>query len=87
MFEVTTLGQPLEVVKTTMAAHRGESMLTALARVWNRGGVLGCELYFADVIHPVDQTSASQKGQAATRITTQRTMWYFSWSDKNQPTY
>ena len=42
MFEVTTLGQPLEVVKTTMASHRGDSFATALGRVWSRGGVFGC---------------------------------------------
>lgn len=42
LFEVTTLGQPLEVVKTTMAAHRGDSFATALGRIWSRGGVLGC---------------------------------------------
>ncbi len=45
MFEVTTLGQPLEVTKTTMAAHRGDSFATALGRIWNRGGVLGCRLH------------------------------------------
>ena len=43
MFEVTTLGQPLEVVKTTMAANRGDSFAGALKRVWGRGGVLGCK--------------------------------------------
>jgi len=42
MFEVTTLGQPLEVTKTTMAANRGDSFATALARIWGRGGVFGC---------------------------------------------
>lgn len=42
MFEVTTLGQPLEVVKTTMASHRGDGVSTALSRVWSRGGVFGC---------------------------------------------
>ena len=42
MFEVTTLGQPLEVVKTTMAAHRGDGFPSAIARVWGRGGVFGC---------------------------------------------
>jgi hypothetical protein len=42
-FEVTTLGQPLEVTKTTMAANRGDSFAGALARIWGRGGVLGCE--------------------------------------------
>lgn len=35
--------QPLEVVKTTMAANRGDSFASALSRVWARGGVLGCE--------------------------------------------
>lgn len=43
MFEVTTLGQPLEVAKTTMAAHRGDGFAGALARIWSRGGPLGCE--------------------------------------------
>ena len=44
MFEVTTLGQPLEVIKTTMAANRGDGVGTALGRIWNRGGVFGCKL-------------------------------------------
>ena len=43
MFEVTTLGQPLEVVKTTMAAHRGDGFMSALGRIWGRGGALGCK--------------------------------------------
>lgn len=43
MFEVTTLGQPLEVTKTTMAANRGDTFATALTRIWGRGGVFGCE--------------------------------------------
>lgn len=42
MFEVTTLGQPLEVVKTTMAANRTDNFAGALSRIWGRGGVLGC---------------------------------------------
>lgn len=45
MFEVTTLGQPLEVVKTTMAANRTDTFGGALRRIWGRGGVLGC-LFF-----------------------------------------
>ena len=48
-FEVTTLGQPLEVTKTTMAANRGDSFAGALGRIWGRGGVLGCE-YFSSTI-------------------------------------
>lgn len=43
MFEVTTLGQPLEVMKTTMAANRSDGMGGAVARIWQRGGVLGCK--------------------------------------------
>lgn len=43
LFEVTTLGQPLEVVKTTMAANRSDGFSTALGRVWARGGPLGCK--------------------------------------------
>lgn len=43
MFEVTTLGQPLEVMKTTMAANRQDGMAGAVARIWGRGGVLGCK--------------------------------------------
>jgi hypothetical protein len=45
LFEVTTLGQPLEVVKTTMAANRADGFSTALGRIWQRGGVLGCTLF------------------------------------------
>lgn len=45
LFEVTTLGQPLEVTKTTMAAHRGDGFMTALSRIWGRGGVFGCTSY------------------------------------------
>lgn len=41
MFEVTTLGQPLEVLKTQMAANRSQSMGQALATVWSRGGIKG----------------------------------------------
>jgi len=58
MFEVTTLGQPLEVVKTTMAAHRGDSMISALGRVWSRGGVLG----FYQGLIPWAWIEASTKG-------------------------
>ncbi|MCJ1268355.1 Mitochondrial DNA replication protein yhm2 [Lobaria immixta] len=58
MFEVTTLGQPLEVVKTTMAANRGDSFAGALSRVWGRGGVLG---YYQGLI-PWAWIEASTKG-------------------------
>ena len=36
--------KPLEVVKTTMAANRGDSFAGAMSRIMGRGGVLGCTL-------------------------------------------
>jgi len=35
--------QPLEVIKTTMAANRTDSFARAMARIWGRGGILGCK--------------------------------------------
>ncbi|KAI1278612.1 mitochondrial dicarboxylate carrier protein [Xylaria sp. FL0933] len=58
LFEVTTLGQPLEVVKTTMAANRGDSFAGALARIWGRGGVFG----FYQGLIPWAWIEASTKG-------------------------
>jgi len=58
MFEVTTLGQPLEVVKTQMAANRSESMFQALRTVWSRGGVAG----FYQGLIPWAWIEASTKG-------------------------
>ncbi|KAI2641949.1 mitochondrial dicarboxylate carrier protein [Xylaria nigripes] len=58
LFEVTTLGQPLEVVKTTMAANRGDSFGAALGRIWGRGGALG----FYQGLIPWAWIEASTKG-------------------------
>ncbi|KAK2624247.1 hypothetical protein QTJ16_006197 [Diplocarpon rosae] len=58
MFEVTTLGQPLEVTKTTMAANRGDGFASALTRIWGRGGVLG----FYQGLIPWAWIEASTKG-------------------------
>ncbi|KAK5106873.1 Mitochondrial DNA replication protein yhm2 [Lithohypha guttulata] len=58
MFEVTTLGQPLEVVKTTMAANRSDGFVSAMSRVWGRGGILG---YYQGLI-PWAWIEASTKG-------------------------
>lgn len=66
LFEVTTLGQPLEVVKTTMAAHRGDGFMTALSRIWGRGGALGCTSH----PHPHEENKkhpANVPGQQSTR--------------------
>ncbi|KAJ5304351.1 uncharacterized protein N7443_004011 [Penicillium atrosanguineum] len=58
LFEVTSLGQPLEVVKTTMAANRGDSFASAMSRIWGRGGILG---YYQGLI-PWAWIEASTKG-------------------------
>ncbi|CAL1695519.1 unnamed protein product [Somion occarium] len=58
MFEVTTLGQPLEVLKTQMAANRQQTMLQAVQTVWSRGGVTG----FYQGLIPWAWIEASTKG-------------------------
>ncbi|KAF8337416.1 mitochondrial carrier domain-containing protein [Cantharellus anzutake] len=58
MFEVTTLGQPLEVIKTQMAANRNQTMAQALKGVWARGGVTG----FYQGLIPWAWIEASTKG-------------------------
>ncbi|KAF2085717.1 mitochondrial carrier [Saccharata proteae CBS 121410] len=58
MFEVSTLGQPLEVTKTTMAANRADGMAGAISRIWARGGVLG----FYQGLIPWAWIEASTKG-------------------------
>jgi len=58
MFEVTTLGQPLEVLKTQMAANRSQTMVQAIQSVWARGGVAG----FYQGLIPWAWIEASTKG-------------------------
>jgi len=58
MFEVTTLGQPLEVLKTQMAANRSQTMFQAIESVWARGGVAG----FYQGLIPWAWIEASTKG-------------------------
>lgn len=41
-----TIPQPLEVIKTTMAANRGDSFAGAMGRIWGRGGIFGCKCPF-----------------------------------------
>ncbi|ODV78913.1 mitochondrial carrier [Suhomyces tanzawaensis NRRL Y-17324] len=56
--EVTTLGQPLEVVKTTMAANRSLSIVQATKLVFSRGGIYG----FYQGLIPWAWIEASTKG-------------------------
>ncbi|ORX63073.1 mitochondrial carrier [Hesseltinella vesiculosa] len=58
MFEVSTLGQPFEVIKTQLAANRGQSMAQALRAIYQRGGVLG----FYQGLIPWAWIEASTKG-------------------------
>ncbi|KAI9638203.1 mitochondrial carrier domain-containing protein [Dioszegia hungarica] len=58
MFEVTTLGQPLEVLKTQMAANRSQPIAQAFRTVWSRGGVAG----FYQGLIPWAWIEASTKG-------------------------
>ncbi|KAG2184967.1 hypothetical protein INT43_000880 [Umbelopsis isabellina] len=58
MFEVSTLGQPFEVLKTQLAANRGQSMAAALRSIYSRGGVLG----FYQGLIPWAWIEASTKG-------------------------
>ena len=41
MFEVSTLGQPFEVIKTHLAANRKDNILTAVKKTYKRGNLLG----------------------------------------------
>ncbi|CAG8559942.1 6782_t:CDS:2, partial [Acaulospora colombiana] len=41
MFEVSTLGQPFEVLKTHLAANRSDSIIDAFKKTYKRGGMLG----------------------------------------------
>ncbi|KAF5375134.1 hypothetical protein D9758_000412 [Tetrapyrgos nigripes] len=55
---VTTLGQPLEVLKTQMAANRSQTMWQACRTVWSRGGFVG----FYQGLIPWAWIEASTKG-------------------------
>lgn len=65
--EVTTLGQPLEVTKTTMAANRNLSLLQSAKLVWSRGGPLG----FYQGLIPWAWIEASTKGAVLLFVSTE----------------
>ncbi|KAK3811282.1 MAG: mitochondrial carrier domain-containing protein [Benniella sp.] len=58
MFEVTTLGQPFEVIKTQLAANRQDNMVTAFKKIYQRGGITG----FYQGLIPWAWVEASTKG-------------------------
>lgn len=57
--QVTTLGQPLEVVKTQMASNRKQTMAQALKTVASRGGALG---FYQGLIPWVSRVRAGAAG-------------------------
>ncbi|RKP10598.1 mitochondrial carrier domain-containing protein [Thamnocephalis sphaerospora] len=57
-FEVSTLGQPFEVIKTHMAAHRQDGLITAVKKTYQRGGIRG----FYQGLIPWAWIEASTKG-------------------------
>ena len=58
VFEVTTLGQPFEVLKTHMAAHRQDGLRAAIVKTYQRGGIFG----FYQGLIPWAWIEASTKG-------------------------
>jgi len=58
MFEVSTLGQPFEVIKTHLAANRTDNIITATKKTFKRGGLLG----FYQGLIPWAWIEASTKG-------------------------
>lgn len=58
VFEVSTLGQPFEVLKTHLAAHRTDSLAMAFRKSWARGGISG----FYQGLIPWGWIEASTKG-------------------------
>lgn len=58
LFETSTLGQPLEVTKTQMAADRSKGLFGALRTVYSRGGIFG----FYQGLIPWAWIEASTKG-------------------------
>lgn len=67
MAEVTTLGQPLEVIKTTMAANRSISFMGSIKNVWSRGGIFG----FYQGLIPWAWIEASTKGAVLLFVATE----------------
>ncbi|KAJ3184759.1 hypothetical protein HDU85_001437 [Gaertneriomyces sp. JEL0708] len=57
-FEVSTLGQPFEVVKTHMAANRNDGLLQSVQKTYQRGGIKG----FYQGLIPWAWIEASTKG-------------------------
>ncbi|KAL6939619.1 hypothetical protein ACO0RG_003464 [Hanseniaspora osmophila] len=76
--EVVTLGQPLEVTKTTLAANRTFSIGQATRHIWARGGIKG----FFQGLWPWAVIEASTKGAALMFVSSEveyLSKKYFQW--------
>lgn len=58
LFETSTLGQPFEVLKTQMAANRGQPITKCLQAIYSHGGIVG----FYQGLIPWAWIEASTKG-------------------------
>ncbi|CAL9736079.1 citrate/oxoglutarate carrier protein [Monosporozyma servazzii] len=79
MAEVTSLGQPLEVVKTTMAANRHLTFMGSIKNVWSRGGVFG----FYQGLIPWAWIEASTKGAVLLFVATESEYRFKKWGLNN----
>eukprot|EP00871_Galdieria_phlegrea_P004277 jgi/Galph1/4850/GphlegSOOS_G3570.1 len=75
LFEVTTLGQPFEVIKTQLAANRKDTMVTALKTIYSRGGILG----FYQGLIPWAWIEASTKGGVLFLAQNEASSLFTSW--------
>ncbi|KAK9765382.1 Mitochondrial DNA replication protein yhm2 [Basidiobolus ranarum] len=78
LFEVSTLSQPFEVLKTHLAANRNDNLATAFKKIWQRGGFIG----FYQGLIPWAWIEASTKGAAllftASEVEYRMDSWGFS---------
>ncbi|ORX94190.1 mitochondrial carrier [Basidiobolus meristosporus CBS 931.73] len=78
LFEVTTLSQPFEVLKTHLAANRNDNLTTAFKKIWQRGGFTG----FYQGLIPWAWIEASTKGAClmftASEVEYRMSTWGFS---------
>jgi hypothetical protein len=71
VFQVTTLGQPMEVLKTHVAANRHDSLRDALRKTWARGGFTA----FYQGLIPWAWMEASTKGAILILTSTEVERW------------
>lgn len=71
IFQVTSLGQPMEVLKTHVAAHRGDTLRQAARKTWSRGGFTA----FYQGLIPWAWIEASTKGSILILASTEVERW------------